>query len=70
MKVSKARSQPETAAAVFVFPYMVLGRPFESRVLIVTQLAPEKVDGAKNRDHVARRERGSTNVAFESLLFA
>ena len=28
MKVSKGQSQTETAAAVFVFPYMVLGQQF------------------------------------------
>ena len=38
MKVSKGQSQPEIVAAAFLIRYMVLGRPFYYRVLIVTQL--------------------------------
>ena len=38
MKDSKGQSQPEIAAAAFLFLYMVLGRPFQHRVLIVTHV--------------------------------
>ena len=38
MKVSKGQSQPETAAATFVLPYMILAQPFSYRVLIVTHV--------------------------------
>ena len=39
MKVSKGQqSQPEIVAAAFFILYMVLGRPFLYRVLIVTQV--------------------------------
>ena len=38
MKVRKEQSQPEIVAAAFLIPYMVLGRPFYYRVLIVTRL--------------------------------
>ena len=37
MKLSKGQSQPEIVAAAFLIPYMVQGRPFKYRVLIVTQ---------------------------------
>ena len=38
MKVSKGQSQPEIVAAAFLILYMVLGGPFQYRVLIVTQV--------------------------------
>ena len=47
MKVSKGQSQPYIVAAALVFPYMVLGQPFEYRVLIVTQV------GVRKRNHLS-----------------
>ena len=47
MKVSKGQSQPEIAAAAFLILYMVLGRPFEYRVLIVTQIKAVQVPLSK-----------------------
>ena len=38
MKVSKGQSQPEIVAAAFLILYMLLGRPFEYRVLIAAQV--------------------------------
>ena len=38
MKVSKGQSQPEIVTAAFLVLYMVLGRPFQYRVLIVTHM--------------------------------
>ena len=38
MKVSNGHSQPEKVAAASLILYMVLGRPFLYRVLIVTQM--------------------------------
>ena len=39
MKVSKGQSQPSIAAAAFLILYMVMGRQFEYRVLIVAHVA-------------------------------
>ena len=39
MKESTGQSQPEIVAAAFLILYMVLGRPFYYRVLIVTPVA-------------------------------
>ena len=39
MKVSKGQSQPEIAAAAFLVLFMVLGRPFKYRVLILTHVS-------------------------------
>ena len=49
MKVSKGQSQPEIVAAVFLIMYMVLGRPFQYRVLIVTHLFISRVQVASPR---------------------
>ena len=38
IKVSKGQSQPQIAAAAFLTPYMVLGRPFQYQVLMVTHM--------------------------------
>ena len=49
MKVRKGQSQPEVVAAAFLILYMVLGRPFKYRVVIVTQMdfGPRYADGRR-----------------------
>ena len=44
MKVSKGQSQPEIVSAAFKLIYMILGRPLEYLVLIVTHLEVSQHD--------------------------
>ena len=39
----RGQSPPQMGAAAFSLPYMVLGRPFEYRVLILTQFGSPRV---------------------------